>query len=231
MENKQDNNINYENSYFENKNTIEDNNKYVYFTQLNLTIILSFVIFFVFCSTIAISLFIIYLNGNTTIIYLIFIPIGILIFGSIVSSLFSLFTKIIVDIKNDSITIKQVKILFCFNKTKYITLSKIEQIIVEKSTKVKYENGVPYGGYNLIFIVNKDKQIKGLTDEIDKNLESQKLFEFLREIIPKSIPISSDMMEINELYPNLNSQRIVGSTINIYRNLNNSLPPTALSFE
>ena len=42
-------------------------------------------------------------------------------------------------------------------------------------------------------------------------------------------------MEINEIYPNLNSQRIVGSssTQNDYTKLNNQIIPsgTALSFE
>ena len=233
-ENADNNSIEYENSYGENKNSfssIERNNKNVYFTQLNFTVILSFVIIFVVCSTISIALFVMYLDGNQTIIYFIFIPLGILILASIITSFFPLFTKIIVDIQDDSIIIKQFKILFCFNKGNYITLNEVKQIIIEKSSIVNYENGVPYGAYNLIFIMNKDKQIRGLSGEIDKNYESQKLFEFLRESIPKSIPISSDLMEINEKYPNLNTQRIVGSTTNAYSNLNITPPPTALSFE
>ena len=79
--------------------------------------------------------------------------------------------------------------------------------------------------------MSKDKTIKGLIGEIDKGFESQKLFEFLREAVPKNIPISSDLMEINELYPNLNSQRIVGSTEATYSKLNSSIPAPALSFE
>ena len=79
--------------------------------------------------------------------------------------------------------------------------------------------------------MNKYKQISGLSGEIDKNLESQKLFEFLRELIPKSIPISSYLKEINEKYPNFNMQRIVCSTTNAYIKLNITPPLSALSFE
>ena len=221
-----------QNSNIENKKLTEGKDKNIYFTELNTRIFLFFVIFFVVCSAIIIGLFIMYLEGNTKAIYYIIIPIGILIFCSIISSFFPLFSKIVVDIPNELIIITKFKILFCLNKTNYINLKEVEQITIEKNTNIYYEvNGVAYGGYNLVFIINKDKEIKGLTGEIDKNSESQKLFEFLRESIPKNIPISSDLMEINEIYPNLNSQRIMGRTTNIYSNINTSNPAPALSFE
>ena len=226
-------NISYDNPNITNKKFIDGINKNVYYTQFNITVFLFFVIFFVLCSAVAICLFIIYLNGSTEFIYYTFIPIGILIIILIISSMYPLFTQITIDRINELIILKQCKILFCLNKTNYINLKEIEKVVIEKNTSVHYEiNGVVYDGFNLVFIINKDKQIKGLIGEIDKNLESQKLFDFLREALPKNIPVSSDLMEINELYPNLNSQRIVGSSAS-YINLNDgsSLSSTALSFE
>jgi len=231
-EQENNNNISYENTKIRDKKFIEGNDKNIYYTQFNFTLFLFFIIFFVVCSVLAIGFFIIYLDGNSAFIYYTFIPISILILSSIIASLFPLFTKIIVDIPNELIIIKHFKILFLFNKTIYINLKEIEQIVIEKNTNIHYEiNGIVYGGYNLNFKMSKDKTIKGLIGEIDKGFESQKLFEFLREAVPKNIPISSDLMEINELYPNLNSQRIVGSTEATYSKLNSSIPAPALSFE
>ncbi len=232
-EDENNKNISYDNPNITNKKFIDGINKNVYYTQFNITVFLFFVIFFVLCSAIAICLFIIYLNGSTEFIYYTLIPIGILIIILIISSMYPLFTQITIDRINELIILKHCKILFCLNKTNYINLKEIEKVVIEKNTSVHYEiNGVVYDGFNLVFIINKDKQIKGLIGEIDKNLESQKLFDFLREALPKNIPVSSDLMEINELYPNLNSQRIVGSSAS-YINLNDgsSLSSTALSFE
>ena len=211
----------------------EVNDKNIYYTQMNSVIFLIFIIFFIVCFFLSIAIFIIYLNGNDMIIYYILIPIGIFTFSSVIASFFPLFSKIIIDIPNDLIIIKNIKILFCLNKTNYINIRDVEEVFIEKNTNVHYEiNGTAYGGYDLIFILNKDKEIKVLSGEVDKNFETQKLFEFLRESLPKSIPVSSDLMEINEIYPNLNSQRIVGSTTNAYSNLNNpTTSTTALSFE
>ena len=232
-EDQNNKNISYDNPNITNKKFIDGINKNIYYTQFNITVFLFFVIFFVLCSASAICLFIIYLNGSTEFIYYTFIPIGILIIILILSSMSPLFTKIIIDRINELIILKHCKILFCLNRANYINLKEIEKVVIEKNTSVHYEiNGVVYDGFNLVFFINKDKEIKGLIGEIDKNFESQKLFDFLREALPKNIPVSSDLMEINELYPNLNSQRIVGSSAS-YMNLNDgaSLPSTALSFE
>jgi len=221
----------------QNHNNIEKRNeKNIYFTQFNFKIFSLFLLLFISCSSITTWLFIIYLDGKNEYIYYIIIPIIILIFGIIITSFFPIFTKISIDIENDLISFKNIKILFCLNKTKNLNLSEIEQVIVEKNTNVHYEmNGTKYDGFNLVFKMKKDKELRVLNGEEDKNFESQKIFEFLREILPKNIPVSSDLMEINEIYPNLNSQRIVGSSSNQndYTKLNNQVIPssTALSFE
>ncbi len=214
-----------------NKKFVDSNTKNTYYTQFNFRVFLFFIVFFVICSAITIIFFILFLDGNDNFIYYIFLPLGILVSVFIITSFFPLFSKIFVDIQNESIIIINYKILFCLNKTNYINLREIEKISIEKNTKVHYEsNGAVYDGFNLVFIINKDKTINGLIGEIDKNFESQKLFDFLRESLPSNIPVSSDLMEINELYPNLSTQRVVGSSAPNYINLNENAPSTALDF-
>lgn len=220
----------------QNHNMEKRNEKNIYFTQFNFKIFSLFLLFFVSCSALTTWLFIIYLDGKNEYVYYIIIPIIMLAFGTIIISFFPLFTKISIDIENDLIVFKHIKILFCLNKTNYLNLSEIEQVIVEKNTNVHYEmNGTKYDGFNLVFKMKKDKELRVLNGEEDKNFESQKIFDFLREILPKNIPVSSDLMEINEIYPNLNSQRIIGSSSsqNEYTKLNNQIisSGTALSFE
>jgi len=220
----------------QNHNMEKRNEKNIYFTQFNFKIFSLFLLFFVSCSALATWLFIIYLDGKNEYVYYIIIPFIMLAFGTIIISFFPLFTKISIDIENDLIVFKHIKILFCLNKTNYLNLSEIEQVIVEKNTNVHYEmNDTKYDGFNLVFKMKKDKELRVLNGEEDKNFESQKIFDFLREILPKNIPVSSDLMEINEIYPNLNSQRIIGSSSsqNEYTKLNNQIisSGTALSFE
>ena len=220
----------------QNHNMEKRNEKNIYFTQFNFKIFSLFLLFFVSCSALTTWLFIIYLDGKNEYAYYIIIPIIVFVFGTIIISFFPLFTKISIDIENDLIVFTHIKILFCLNKTNYLNLSEIEQVIVEKNTNVHYEmNGTKYDGFNLVFKMKKDKELRALHGEEDKNFESQKIFDFLREILPKNITVSSDLMEINEIYPNLNSQRIIGSSSsqNEYTKLNNQIisSGTALSFE
>ena len=105
----------------------------------------------------------------------------------------------------------------------------IELVSIEKNTKL-----INYDAYNLIFKMKKDKKIIGLEGEIDKNYESQNLFEFLRTSLPKSISVSSDLMTINENYPGIKTNRVVSNSKDSYLNINqiNQMQTnTALEFE
>ena len=106
-------------------------------------------------------------------------------------------------------------------------------VSIEKNTKVNYRiNGDNYDAYNLIFKIKKDKKIIAMDSEIDNNFESQKLFEFLRDELPKNIPVSSDLITINELYPNIKTNRVMSSSNNnSYIKINQVQGNTALDFE
>ena len=205
----------------------------IYYTHFHFNILIFFIICFILCSLISVWFFIIYLDGNESFLYYSIIPLIILLFITIITSFYPLFSKIVVDITNDLITIVHIKILFCLNKYLYIKFDDIEMVSIEKNTKVNYKiNGDNYDAYNLIFKIKKDKKIIAMDSEIDNNFESQKLFEFLRDELPKNIPVSSDLITINELYPNIKTNRVMSSSNNnSYIKINKVQGNTALDFE
>ena len=205
----------------------------IYYTHFHFNILIFFIICFILCSIISVWFFIIYLDGNESFLYYSIIPLIILLFITIITSFYPLFSKIVVDITNNLITIVHIKILFCLNKYLYIKFDDIEMVSIEKNTKVNYKiNGDNYDAYNLIFKIKKDKKIIAMDSEIDNNFESQKLFEFLRDELPKNIPVSSDLITINELYPNIKTNRVMSSSNNnSYIKINQVQGNTALDFE
>ena len=212
------------------KNEIKpEEEKNIYYNQFNITVFVIFIISFILCSAFSIIFFIIFLDGRQTFIYYAITPIVILGIIVLFSSYYPLFSKIYIDIQKKLITITHIKILFCFNKYLYINMDDIELVSIEKNTKL-----INYDAYNLIFKMKKDNKIIGLEGEIDKNYESQNLFEFLRTSLPKSISVSSDLMTINENYPGIKTNRVVSNSKDSYLNINqiNKMQTnTALEFE
>ena len=206
----------------------------VYFTQFKTNIFVYFIICFILCVILSIGFFIKYLDGNDSFLYYSIIPLIFLLFITIITSIYPLFSKIIIDIQNQLITIVYIKLLFCLNKYLYIKLDDIEYVSIEKNSKINYKSYKENCDvYNLIFKIKKEKKIIGIDSEIDNNSESQNLFEFLRDALPKNISISSDLNTINELYQNNKTNRVMSSSKNEYVNININKSPgnTALDFE
>ena len=206
----------------------------IYFTQFKTNIFVYFIICFILCVILSIGFFIKYLDGNDSFLYYSIIPLIFLLFITIITSIYPLFSKIIIDIQNELITIVHIKLLFCLNKYLYIKLDDIEYVSIEKNSKINYKSYKENCDvYNLIFKIKKEKKIIGIDSEIDNNSESQNLFEFLRDALPKNISISSDLNTINELYQNNKTNRVMSSSKNEYINININKSPgnTALDFE
>ena len=229
MQEFNDEKYNKENTTIKNKN-LEDKNsmehKNIYYTQFNKKIFMFFIIFFILCSLVSVWLFIIYLDGYDKFIYYSTIPLVILFFATLIISFYPIFSKIIIDIQNEIVTISYIKILFCLNKYLYINFHDIELISIEKNNRI-----YNYDAYNLIFKIKKDKKIIALEGEKDTDYESQNLFEFMREALPKYISVSSDLITINQMYPNIKTDRVSSSSNNVYVNLNKVQGNTALDFE
>ena len=206
----------------------------IYFTQFKTNIFVYFIICFILCVILSIGFFIKYLDGNDSFLYYSIVPLIFLLFITIIASIYPLFSKIIIDIQNELITIVHIKLLFCLNKYLYIKLDDIEYVSIEKNSKINYRSDKDNCDvYNLIFKIKKEKKIIGIDSEIDNNSESQNLFEFLRDALPKNISISSDLNTINELYQNNKTNRVMSSSKNEYINININKSPgkTALDFE
>ena len=206
----------------------------IYFTQFKTNIFVYFIICFILCVILSIGFFIKYLDGNDSFLYYSIVPLIFLLFITIITSIYPLFSKIIIDIQNELITIVHIKLLFCLNKYLYIKLDDIEYVSIEKNSKINYKSYKENCDvYNLIFKIKKEKKIIGIDSEIDNNSESQNLFEFLRDALPKNISISSDLNTINELYQNNKTNRVMSSSKNEYINININKSPgkTALDFE
>ena len=206
----------------------------IYFTQFKTNIFVYVIICFILCVILSIGFFIKYLDGNDLFLYYSIIPLIFLLFITIIASIYPLFSKIIIDIQNELIIIVHIKLLFCLNKYLYIKLDDIEYVSIEKNSKINYKSYKENCDvYNLIFKIKKEKKIIGIDSEIDNNSESQNLFEFLRDALPKNISISSDLNTINELYQNNKTNRVMSSSKNEYININinKSQGNTALDFE
>ena len=75
----------------------------IYYTHFHFNILIFFIICFILCSIISVWFFIIYLDGNESFLYYSIIPLIILLFITIITSFYPLFSKIVVDIKNNLI--------------------------------------------------------------------------------------------------------------------------------
>ena len=170
QENQEDNNYE-ENSNKTIKYDIESTtDKRIYYTQFKMNIFLFFIICFILCSIISIWLFIIYLDGKDSFLYYSIIPLIFLFIITVICSFYPLFSKIIIDVPNELITVAHIKILFYLNKYLYINLDDVEYVSIEKNSKVIYQiNKENFDVYNLIFKIKKDKKIIAIDSEIDKN--------------------------------------------------------------
>ena len=112
----------------------------IYFTQFKTNIFVYFIICFILCVILSIGFFIKYLYGNDLFLYYSIIPLIFLLFITIITSIYPLFSKIIIDIQNQLITIVHIKLLFCLNKYLYIKLDDIEYVSIEKNSKINYKS-------------------------------------------------------------------------------------------
>ena len=79
------------------------------------------------------------LDGKVSFIYYSIIPLIFLFIITAICSFSPLFTKIIIDVTNELITVTHIKILFFLNNYLYINLYDVEYVAIEKNSKVIYQ--------------------------------------------------------------------------------------------
>ena len=142
-------------------------------------------------------------------IFMLFFPIFLIILSTIFSCLITLYNQITIDYEIGLIITKTQKFFCCLSQKNSFGLIEIEQIMIQKNPNIHYSNnGVSYNCFDVIFRLLNGLEIKGIDGLIDKNNESEKVIDFIRKNIPKTIPISGDLIENSQLANDIDSKQL-----------------------
>ena len=130
------------------------------------------------------------LNG----IYILFIPLILLIISIIIGSCCNLYYSFTIDKNSGVIYIDIKKMCCCFNKKKVVLIKNIIKFIVQTDVKASYKyNGVLHKFFEIIFVLNDGRIVKGCSGVVDINEEGKKAFNILRDNLPQSISYVQDL--------------------------------------
>ena len=105
-----------------------------------------------------------------------------------------LYTSIRIDPSTRLITIKSRKMFFCCNKTKMIEIDNVQKFYIKRDSHTHYtQNGVHYDAFKIEILPTNNEVFEVFTGVIDKNNESRKAFEFLRNSLPSNIQIETEL--------------------------------------
>ena len=132
------------------------------------------------------SIFIIALSkGNIKEILFGFIPLILPLAGVIVGSCMFLYYSINIDSSLRIITIRKVKLFFCFSTKKVIEINHIKQVIVQTDYSTNcFIKGEHYNAFDVIFKLVDGNEVIGCTKIINKNGEGRKAFNIIRNALP-----------------------------------------------
>ena len=82
-----------------------------------------------------------------------------------------------------TITIKKIKLFFCYNYQEIVQINEVQQIIIEDQEGLFY----------LKFILLDGKQVYGLNGIYNKNDEGRKALEFMRNALPERISFKDNL--------------------------------------
>ena len=204
-----------QNDINENEENIKDlinkrNDKKIYkstFNRIGLTLIVSFYLIGI-GALVGFILLGIYTDSSFW-IFMIFFPLFLIVLSTIFSCLITLYNSIIIDYEVGLIITKTLKFFCCLSHTNSIGLIEIEHIIIQINPNIHYSNnGVYYNCFDVIFKLLNGMEIKGIDGLIDKNNESGKVIDFIKKNIPKTIPISGDLVEKGQLPNDIDSKKL-----------------------
>ena len=142
-------------------------------------------------------------------IFMILFPLFLIVLSSVFSCAITLYNSIIIDYELGLIITKTQKFFCCLSQTNSIGLIEIEQIIIQINQNIHYSNdGVYYNCFDVIFKLLNGNEIKGIDGLIDKKNESGKVIDFIKKNIPKTIPISGDLVEKGQLTNDIDSKQL-----------------------
>ena len=110
-------------------------------------------------------------------------------------SCITLYYKITIDQVQQIIIIKNIKLCFCFNKTKKVQIDQVVKVIVQTDHSMVYRiNQATYFSFKIIFELGDGSNFIGCAGSINKNNESQKAMNIIRSALPQHIYFEGDLV-------------------------------------
>ena len=171
-------------------------NKNSYKTHFNC---IDFLIFFgliIIGGAITCLLFYLYIKENEKqLIYPILVLSFIIIGGSCISGFSPLYASFIVNPYLGVISVKTVKLFFCFNKSKIIQINNIQSVLIECDTTSSYNiNDKHINTLKVIFILHDGNKVDGCSRVVDRNHESLNIYNFIKGALPPNIPVEGNLL-------------------------------------
>ena len=83
----------------------------------------------------------------------------------------------------------------CFRRTK-LQINDIQQVIVQIGDSTSYKiNGIPYNAFEIIFKLNNGREVTGCSGVIDKDGESRKAYDIIRNTLSQNIKFGGNLVE------------------------------------
>ena len=162
-----------------------------YKSQCSKAIIIVIVVFTIICGGAAALLVIFYDPAFAA------IPGAIYLLAFLIANCFPIYSTIAVDNAKQCLIVKSLKIIFCCSKNYRINIDEILWIDISLNPNVSLEiNDEKYYGFNVeVKLKNGDSYIV-ISGQIDKDNESGKVKDFLKENLPSSITIETTNLNI-----------------------------------
>ena len=156
------------------------------------------VMLYIFAVAALIGSILLLIKGGGT-LWLILLIFSILIFlgGYALGYSFANYESISVNLDKNSLIITKHNYIFCFlNKNNEITLKDINKVLIQKNEGFQPEEiDIHYELFDIIFKLNDDTEIKGITNISVEKDECLKVIGFARNAFPKSISIEGDIVD------------------------------------
>ena len=106
----------------------------------------------------------------------------------------ALYTSIDIDPFVSLITIKTKKLFCCLSKTRVFEFNNIKKMIIKLDPSTHYRiNGVPYNAFKIEVLPTNNEIFEALSGVMDKNFESKKAFDILRNSLPSNIQVENEL--------------------------------------
>ena len=169
---------------------------FTYKTPLNIVFCILCVVYTIVGTLVFIILFSIAISRDSKMfIYFSFMPLIFDLIAFIMGCCSTLYYSITVDQYQQIICIKSRKFSFCFNKKTIVQIGEIDNVIVQADHSITYKiNNVSYNAFEINFQLRDGRNIRAISGVINKDNESQKAINILRNAFPQEVCFGGDLV-------------------------------------